>query len=499
MNALDRLTGRLPMYRLVTLALLVLLAASLLLSATGQLFYSPLAILASAAVTTGVCWGATRLLGIAFRVRPHDESAVITGLILFFLFLPTLDPAGLSVLAFAGAVAAASKFLLAWRGRHLFNPAAVAAVIVGLTGLGASGWWVATPPLAPLVAVLGLLILQRTRLLGVGLVFTVVATLLIAGLLTGFGVAPLPALGSALGSYPILFLAAFLLPEPLTLPPLRWQRIVVASIMAGAFALPLAVDFRVGTFGLSSELAVVLGNLVALVLARPVGARLRFDGRREVAPGTEEFSFRADREVPMRPGQYVELDLPHAGPDRRGTRRHLTAVGAREGHVRGAVRLPETGSSFKRALAALEPGDPVRLTSVAGDFLLPWNQATPVLLVAGGIGVTPFVAQLEGDAERGVERRVAVVYRAPSLEAAAYLDRLAALADSVTLVTPTPPEPMPRRVHCAADLAEALAEIEDRGKRTAYVSGSPSFVARARAELRKAGVRRIRTDRFSGY
>lgn len=499
MSVLDRLTGRLPMYRLVTLSLLVLVAASLLLAATGQLFYPPLALLASAAVTTGVSWGATRLLGVAFGVRPHDESAIITGLIVFFLFLPTLQPAGLSVLAFAATVAAASKFLLAWRGRHLVNPAAIAAVLVGVTGLGASGWWVATPPLAPLVAILGLLILQRTRTLGVGLVFTVLATLLVTGLLIGFGVAPPAALGSALGSYPILFLAAFLLPEPLTLPPLRWQRAVVAVVVAAVFALPLAVDVRVGTFGLSSELAVVIGNLVAFLLARPVGARLRFDSRREVAPGTAEFAFTADRTVPLRPGQYVELDLPHARADRRGSRRHLTAVGGRDGQVRVAVRLPERGSTFKRALAALQPGDPVRLTSVAGDFLLPGNPATPVLLVAGGIGVTPFVAQLEGDAERGVERRVAVIYRATSLEAAAYLDRLAALADSVTLVTPTPPEPLPRPVRWAADLAEALGELPDRGQRIAYVAGSPSFVARARAELRRAGVRRIRTDRFAGY
>jgi hypothetical protein len=51
MNPLDALTGRLPMYRLVTLSLLVLVAVSLVLSATGALFYSPVELLASLLVT----------------------------------------------------------------------------------------------------------------------------------------------------------------------------------------------------------------------------------------------------------------------------------------------------------------------------------------------------------------------------------------------------------------------------------------------------------------
>ncbi len=487
------------MYRLVTLALLMLAAVSLVLSATGGIFYPPLALVLSGLVAVGATWGASRLLGIAFGVRPHDESSVITGLILFFLFLPTLEPVGLSVIAFAGVLAAASKFLLVRHRRHLFNPAAGAAFLVGLTGLGAAGWWVATPALAPLTAVLALLVLARTRTLGTGALFAGLAFVLVVAQLLPFTSGIAEAAGLALGSYPILFLAGFLLTEPQTLPPRRWQRLVVAAVVAVLFALPLTFGFSVGTFYLSSEFAVVAGNAVAALLALPLGAKLRFTGRREVAPGVSEFSFAPDRPVRVLPGQYVELDLPHAKADRRGRRRHLTVVGAEDGELRVAVRTPEPGSSFKRALAALDPGDEVRLTTVGGDFLLPDDPAVPVLLVAGGIGVTPFVRQLEADAVAGVDRDVVVLLRAPSPAEAAYLDRLAALADAVFLVTPEPPEREQPGVRWARSLEEALAQVDRLGDRRVYASGSPSFLDRARRALKTAGAGRVHTDLFSGY
>jgi ferredoxin-NADP reductase len=499
MRFVDRLTGRMPMYRLMTLCLLILAAAALLASALGGIFYPPLALIVSGLVAVGSSWGATRLLGIAFRVRPHDESAVITGLLLFFLFLPTLDPEGLSVLALAGSVASASKFLIVARHRHLFNPAAVAAFLIALTGLGAAGWWVATPVLAPLTAVLALLVLIRTRTLAMGAVFFGVAFVLVVVQLLPFGDSVGSAAAIALGSYPILFLGGFMLTEPQTLPPRRWQRLVVAAVVGVLFALPVGFGFTAGTFYLSSEFALVVGNAVAALLALPRGARLRFSGRSQVAPGVTEFAFTPERPIRVLPGQYVELDLPHARADRRGRRRHLTVVGAADGDLRVAVRTSDPGSSFKRALAELEPGDELRLTTVGGDFVLPADPGVPVLLVAGGIGITPFVRQLEADAVDGVERDVVLVYRASSPAGAAYLERVGRLAGRVLLVTPEPPAEGLPGVHWARSLEEAVAEVDRVRERAVYASGSPAFLDRARIALRTAGARRVKTDLFSGY
>ncbi|BDI23305.1 FAD-dependent oxidoreductase [Herbiconiux sp. L3-i23] len=493
---LDRVTGRVPMYRLLTIVLAATFALAVILSLTGQLFYPAVDLVASAAVAILVGVIASKLLGLVFRVPVHTESSIITGYLLTFLMLPTTDLGGLAVIALASLLAAASKFVIAWRGRHLLNPAAAGVFLVALTGLGAAGWWVATPLLLPVVAIGAILVLWRTRTHWVGLTFMVLATALVVPALIGFGSAPLDAVWTAIGSYPIVFLGAFMLTEPSTLPPRRRQQIIVAAVVAVLFALPLYVSVSFGTFYLSQEFALLVGNLVAAALILPTGQRLRFLRSRPVGPDAVEYTFETARPLrAAKPGQYAELHLPHPGVDQRGARRHLSLVGtggdSRELSI--AVRTPERSSSFKRRLASLEPGDEARATWLGGDFVLPDDAATPVLLVAGGIGITPFVASFASP------REAVLVYRVRSEDDVLYRAELEASGWPVLLVTPTEPASLPASWRWAPDLDTALAAVGDAKDRNAFVSGAPSFVNRARSALRGAGVRRIRTDRFSGY
>ena len=127
---LDRLLGRVTMYRLVTVVLAVIAGYAMLLGALGVLFYSPLDMAITLAVAVAATLGTSLLAGLVARVKVQPESSVITGLILFLLFWPSTDATDLVAVAAAGALAGLSKFVLAWRGRHLANPAAVGAVLV---------------------------------------------------------------------------------------------------------------------------------------------------------------------------------------------------------------------------------------------------------------------------------------------------------------------------------------------------------------------------------
>lgn len=499
----DRVLGRVPMYRLMSIVLSVIFFAAVVASLAGQLFYSPPALLLSALIAIASTALTTRLFALVFRTRVHGESSIITGLIVFFLMLPSTALDGLLAIALVGFFAGATKFVLAWRGRHLFNPAGIGAFIVSLTGLGAAGWWVATLPLLPFVVLGGIAILWRTRSIVVPVGFMLLAYLLVLIPLLSFGT---DAFSTPLESYPILFLGMFMLTEPLTLPPRRWQQGVVAATVAVLFALPLylgtylgfAVSF--GSFYLSQEFALVVGNLVAAALAIPAGARLRLTGSRRIGPGSLEFAFEADRPLRRRAGQYVELHIPHRRADARGERRHLTVVSAPDAigrEVTVAVRMPERHSSFKGALATLQPGDAVRLTWLGGDFVLPSGTSIPLVLVAGGIGVTPFVGQFAEAAAEG--REVTLIYRAASADDLLYREELTSAAAPVIVVTPDAPVDLPFGWSWQPDLAAALASLASVEQRTALVSGTPTFVARAKSVLKAAGVRRILTDRFSGY
>ena len=509
-SRIDSVVGAVPMVRLVLVWLAVISVAAVLGGLAGLVPYPPLPMLAVLVVAVAVSWGSARVAALVVRSPAHDESALVTGLLLFLILPPTLDPAGLATAALVALVATLSKYLIRVGGRHVLNPAAAGLLLVGLTGLPVSYWWVGTPALFPVVLVATAVIAVRMRLAGPVAVLVVAGVVLVAAGSAAAGFDPAQAARNALLSGPLLFLAGTMFTEPITLPPRTWQRYAEAVLIAALLALPYLAPIELGTLRPTPELALVVGNVVAAVWARPVAARMRLAGKRRLTPTAVEYAFTPDRPVRHAAGQYLELHLPHRGADRRGSRRSLTIVSPPEeadGTVRVAVRTREPGSSFKRALDALPDGAPLRAVTVTGGFTLPGDRTVPLLLVASGIGITPFMSQLRHDArlvQQGAPARdVVLVMRVPSADEVAYLPELAATGVPVLLVCPDPGAlpPLPDHWRTAVDLdAAALADaVPQPGRRTAYVSGSPAFIGRTRALLREAGVRRVRTDAFTGY
>jgi ferredoxin-NADP reductase len=517
-DLLDRRLGAVTMYRLVTIVLAALVAVYTLFTATGVIEgLSTGDNLLCLAVLLVASYGSNRLLGMAWRITPHTESSVITALLLFFLFvpLPSTDLDNLLWLALAAVLANASKYVLAWRGRHVFNPAAAGAflVVVGQDLVGrdesVNAIWqtAATERMFPFVVVGALLVLWRTRRLAVALVFIAVAGVLIGARLIDLAV-PGQSFGDVLElvaySYPIVFIAGFMLSEPLTLPPRRRQQLAVAAVTGVALAYPMWIGWltdsppALGVFAISPELSLLIGNLVAFALARRTGLTLELEGARRLTPETHELIFRPRRPVRFVPGQYVELTVPHAGADGRGTRRtfSISSPPAEDGRVAVMLRVPPEASTFKRALLALEPGDRVHGTGIGGDFVLPADRSTPLLLVAGGIGITPFLSQLRHERDRDA----VLVLGASSAAEVPSADELADVP--VVLVCPERPDHLPAGwtfVQAPFLSADLIAEaVPDLARRRAYVSGPPAMVNAVRSGLARR-CRSVRTDYFSGY
>lgn len=498
---LDERLGRVTMYRLLTLGLLALGVVALALSVAGVLFVEPGPIVLSAAVAVAASVASAWLAAAVARTRAHTESAIITGLILFFLFWPTAELRYLGALALAAVIANASKYLLAIRGRHVLNPAAAGAFVIGLTGLDATTWWVADRWLLAPVVVLVALIVVRTRRSALVGAFVVAAVVFVAIRLVTEGDAAGDAIVTALVSYPIVFLGGVMLTEPLTLAPRRREQLVEAAVVAAVFAVP----FHLGVLFNTPEFALLVGNLFAFCCGQRGAVRLTLLRETRLTPRTVELAFRADRPVRFRPGQYLELTVPHPRPDARGTRRTFSISSAPTvTELTVALTVPERASTFKRALAALPVGTRVRATGIGGDFVLPSDPARPLLLVAGGIGVTPFASQLAALAAAGERRDVVVVYSVTDHADLAYADALTVAGARVLVLSPTAGrDGLPGGwVHLGQRrlTPELLAEaVPDVAGRDAYVSGPPAMVGQTRELLRRAGVRRVRTDAFAGY
>ncbi|KQX74545.1 ferredoxin--NADP reductase [Aeromicrobium sp. Root472D3] len=516
-DVLDRQLGKVTMYRLVTIVLSLLVVVFTIFTATGVIEgLSTGDNLMALAVLLVASYVGSRLMGLAFRVRPHAESSIITALLLYFLFVPIVpvDTGQLVWLGIAAVLAQASKYVLAWRGRHVFNPAAAGAFLVVVlqevvgreARINALWQTAATEKLFPFVAVGALLVLWRTRRLGVGLLFVVVATVLIMVRLVDQASPDqsfLDVLKLTAYSYPIVFLAGFMLSEPLTLPPRRRQQLVVAAVTAVVFAYPtwilLLTDSPpdLGVLAISPEIALLIGNLVAFAFARRSGLDLELETSRRVAGDVHELTFRSRRGLAFVPGQYLELSVPHRGMDSRGARRTFSISSPpQDDRLALTLRVPEKSSSFKRALLDLEPGSRVRGTGIGGDFVLPADPATPLLLVAGGIGITPFLSQLRHEGSRDA----VLVYGATSADEVPFVEELAGVR--VVLVCPGRPGGLPEgwtHVDAAFLSADVIAEaVPDLRERRAYVSGPPAMVNAVRPGLR-GRVAGLRTDYFSGY
>ena len=503
---LDAFTGRWTMYRLTVILLLTVTAWSFVLSFTGALAYTPAELAATAATAVISALVASRVMGLLFRTRPQTDSSLITGLLLYFLLWPSTESSALLTVALAAGAATVSKYVLVWRGRHIFNPAALGAAVLALTGLSAAVWWVAAPLMLVAVLPAAAAILYRNRLLPMAGIFLLAAGVIITVRMVLAGETVPAALGILFGSYPVVFFAGFMLSEPLTLPPRRWQRLLEAAVVGVLFAVPLSA----GPVFMSPELALLAGNLLAFALAPRTGIRLRLRENRALTPTARELVFEPTRPLRFQPGQYVELSVPHGTADARGTRRifSLTTAPQDSGTVAVGLRAVEPASSFKTALLKLKPGAVVSATSVAGDFLLPRDRTTPLLLIASGVGITPFMSQLRSLAAGGdgtgpgtVERDVVLVYAAASVDELAYAAELHRMGIRVLVCTPTDPQ-ISGWTYLGPGLPDAqalAAAVPDVAQRAAYVSGSPAAVAAARASVRAAGGRSVRTDAFLGY
>src|SRR4051812_26149858 len=150
--------------------------------------------------------------------------------------------------------------------------------------------------------------------------------------------------------------------------------------------------------------------------------------RRESSDVTS-FLFEPEGELEWQAGQYLRYTVPHPDEDDRGVSRYFTVSSApHERLVRLTTRLAaEKGSTVKRALAELEPGATVEAEAPAGSFTIEEPDGR-YLLIAGGIGITPFRAILADLAHRrrALEGRLLYANRNDEIVFRDELDGLAA-------------------------------------------------------------------------
>lgn len=195
----------------------------------------------------------------------------------------------------------------------------------------------------------------------------------------------------------------------------------------------------------------------------------RFVRRETVAEGTMAFYFSKPSGFRHRAGQSLLITLINPPEtDSEGDARTFTIASApHEAELMIATRMRDT--AFKRVLKTAPTGTTVKIDGPNGEMVLQDDTARPAVFLAGGIGITPFLAMVRHAANERLPHRLYLFYANRRPEDAAFLPELQKM------------EQLNPNYHLIATMAEPEKSVQSW-------SGETGFIRREMLERHLAGI-----------
>jgi ferredoxin-NADP reductase len=236
--------------------------------------------------------------------------------------------------------------------------------------------------------------------------------------------------------------------------------------------------------------------------------KAKLQAQKSLCAGTTAFYFDKPDELQFQAGQFFNITLlSPEETDLEGNTRALSIASApHERNLMVAMRFRTT--AFKRTLNSLPLGTELLLQGPYGSMTLPRNTTRPAVLLAGGIGITPFRSLVRSEAESLSARKIFLFYSVRVPEEAAFLEELREMEQYKMrykfICTVTQPEKsrMAWRGETGRISIELLSKwIPDLSLPIYYIAGPPAMVTGVRRMLIGAGVAEegIRAEEFYGY
>ena len=227
-----------------------------------------------------------------------------------------------------------------------------------------------------------------------------------------------------------------------------------------------------------------------------------FDHVDQLTPQIATFFFKPERPMQYTAGQFVEWTLKHDKADDRGERRWFTLSSSPTQELISFTTkfAAKNGSSFKQAILKLEPGAELKISEPLGDFVMPKLVQTPLVFVAGGIGITPFHSMLQYLAETREFRPIKMLLGVHSEDEIIFQETYEKAGQHVTLVVNQPSAAWGgERGKLTAEMIIGLEQPTD--DTLVYISGPEPMVETLTKDLIKAGLKKpqIVGDYFPNY
>jgi ferredoxin-NADP reductase len=226
------------------------------------------------------------------------------------------------------------------------------------------------------------------------------------------------------------------------------------------------------------------------------------DHTRQETENITTFYFKPEKPVHFTAGQFAEWTIKHPDPDKRGIK-HWFTISSSPTEELLSITTKYAGegksSTFKQTLFDLQPGDEILMSDPMGDFVLPKLIQTPLIFVAGGIGLTPYHSIFEWMAATGEKRDIKFIYGVRNEDEIIFQETFDKIGIKPTVVVSDPsPAWGGERGRINMELILGLGEPNDDS--LIYVSGPEPMVEGLEADFKKAGLgQQFVGDYFPNY
>ena len=203
---------------------------------------------------------------------------------------------------------------------------------------------------------------------------------------------------------------------------------------------------------------------------------------------------------PFMAGQYINVFVESAGV-RTSRPYSISSPPTQAGYYDITIRSVADGFVSNRFLEETRVGDALESSSPAGTFTHnPLFHGSDLVFLAGGSGVTPFMSMIREVSQKGLDRRIHLMYGSKEVSDIIFADELQEITDrhpniTVSHVISNPPKRFKGlKGFITAELMKGL--LGDVSAKTFYVCGPEVMYAFCRSELEKLGVarRKVRTE-----
>lgn len=226
--------------------------------------------------------------------------------------------------------------------------------------------------------------------------------------------------------------------------------------------------------------------------------------RRIAAKETTLLILEKPKNFKFTPGQYLDIGIVNSGLDEYERFRSLS-IGSVPTDDFLLLAYRNRSSEFKKAVERLPIGSNLEIQGPFGRFILyPGEQ--PVVFLAGGIGVVPFLSIIQSVTLSKSKRRLYLFYSNSNFKESAFLNELKAQEREnpffkliPTLTSQDTKDWQGERGYIDSKmLKKYLTEVKNT---LFYIAGTPDMVMDLRFMVTSLGVdpSQIRTESFDGY